>query len=75
MKSEKKKSGLGSSMELIRGGVEASASMADSRKCICSPGGWSYGNLDCGCACGCFTTGDAVNMNANNKLANPECIM
>jgi hypothetical protein len=63
---------LGKGMELIRGGVEVtSASRVEGRRCVCSPGGWSYGNVDCGCACGCFTSPAEANRSANYDIANP----
>lgn len=63
---------LDSGMEMIRGGLEVSSGTRTAdRRCVCSPGGWSYGNLLGGCACGCFTASPQNNQTANHDLANP----
>ncbi len=72
MKSEKKElDALGPGMELMGGGIDASKVWAG-RRCICSPGGWGYGNTSGnGCACGCFGPSPATeNHGANTDKAN-----
>jgi len=59
-----------SGMEIVRGGFDPHPEPLDDKRCICSPGGWSSGNVSvCGCACGCFTSGASDNMTANNEKA------
>ena len=76
---ERKKSTLGKGMELIRDGIEFSGDLRGGVSCICSPGGWSYGNVDVyRCACGCLYWPDGGgsspedNRDANHNLAVPE---
>ena len=59
-------------MTLVRGGIELSK-VKGGRRCICSPGGWDFGNVDCGCACGCPGPSSPQQNNiANLNIANPE---
>lgn len=56
-------------MELVRGGIKATGDAVILR-CICSPGGWTYGySSDYHCACGCFTSDKETNMIANHTKA------
>jgi len=72
----KKKGGFDivkSGMEIVRGGFDPHPEPLGDKKCICSPGGWSSGNLSvCGCACGCpypNISGPSANNLANRDLA------
>ena len=72
MNSKKQKNEkLTKGMTLVKGGIELSK-VKGGRSCICSPGGWAYGNVDCGCACGCFgPSSPQANNSANLDIANP----
>jgi hypothetical protein len=75
MSSKKKKvdtfDTLGPGMELIRGGLELTGNFLE-RRCVCSPGGWAYGSVDIGCACGCHGPSSPKDNNlANLTIANP----
>ncbi len=65
---EKELDALDPGMELVGGGIDASKVWGGQR-CICSPGGWSFGNTSGnGCACGCFgPSTPTANGDANNE--------
>jgi hypothetical protein len=61
-------------MNVVRGGIEISKIKGgDEKKCICSPGGWDFGHVDCGCACGCLYWPDQGGSSPQeNNLTNME---
>jgi len=71
MSSEKKGNrNFGPGIEVLDDGIKMTGSvLGGGQRCICSPGGWAFGNTsDCGCSCGCFGTATpTVNNGANDR--------